>query len=89
MCPVLQLCAVLVATMAVLVRPLTPAPVLQDGQEEAVEHVSVLPSTSLLQTVSCLAAVCSPGCYNGGTCVSPNTCSCDSGWMGVDCRTRE
>ena len=86
----LQLCAVLVATMGVLVRPLTPAPVPQDGQEEAVEHVSVLPRTPLMLTyVSFLAAVCSPGCYNGGTCVSPNTCSCASGWMGVDCRTRE
>ena len=46
MCPVLQLCAVLVVTMVVLVRPLTPAPVLQDGQEEAVKQVSVLPNTS-------------------------------------------
>ena len=45
MCPVLQLCAVLVVTMVVLVRPLTPAPVPQDGQEEAVKHVSVLPNT--------------------------------------------
>ena len=86
----LQLCAVLVATMVVLVRPLTPAPVPQDGLEELVKHVSVLPSTSLLLTyVSCFAAVCTSGCYNGGTCVSPNTCSCASGWMGVDCRTRE
>ena len=36
----LQLCAVLVAIMVVLVCPLTPAPVLQDGQEWTVEHVS-------------------------------------------------
>ena len=86
----LQLCAVLVATMGVLVRPLTPAPVPQDGQEEAAKHVSVSPSTSLLLTyVSSLAAVCNSGCYNGGTCVSPNTCSCASGWTGRSCRTRE
>ena len=39
--------------------------------------------------VSLVTAVCSSGCYNGGTCVSPNTCSCASGWMGVDCRTGE
>lgn len=30
--------------------------------------------------------VCSSGCYNGGTCVSPDTCSCARGWTGGNCR---
>ncbi|KAL9185156.1 hypothetical protein ACHAXT_002933 [Thalassiosira profunda] len=25
------------------------------------------------------------GCYNNGTCVAPNTCSCAEGWSGHDC----
>ena len=25
------------------------------------------------------------GCYNNGTCVAPDTCSCSSGWGGFDC----
>ena len=73
--------------------PPTPALVLQDGLEEAVEQVSVvfgrLPIVLTEIDVSCSAAVCTFGCYNGGTCVSPNTCSCASGWTGRSCRTGE
>jgi hypothetical protein len=25
------------------------------------------------------------GCFNGGTCVAPDTCACAPGWTGVDC----
>ena len=35
------------------------------------------------------SAVCSPSCANGGTCVSPNTCACQSGWTGSICSQRE
>ena len=35
------------------------------------------------------SAVCSPTCANGGTCVSPNTCDCPSGWTGSTCSQRE
>ena len=31
------------------------------------------------------AAVCSPSCMNGGTCSSPNTCTCTDGWIGESC----
>ena len=31
------------------------------------------------------AAVCSPSCKNGGTCSSPNTCTCANGWNGDPC----
>ena len=31
-------------------------------------------------------AVCSV-CYNGGTCIAPETCSCISGWTGSTCNT--
>ena len=34
-----------------------------------------------------VSAVCSSGCYNGGSCVSPNRCSCVRGWTGGNCRT--
>ena len=32
-------------------------------------------------------AVCSSGCYNGGFCSAPNTCSCTTGWAGPTCTT--
>ena len=35
------------------------------------------------------SAVCSSPCANGGTCVSPNTCDCRSGWTGSTCSQRE
>ena len=31
-----------------------------------------------------LAAICSPQCVHG-SCTSPNTCSCNSGWTGSTC----
>lgn len=34
-----------------------------------------------------IAAVCSPGCRNGGSCASPNRCNCPSGWTGGYCQT--
>ncbi len=30
-------------------------------------------------------AICSPACQNGGTCTSPDSCSCPDGWAGSDC----
>ena len=34
-------------------------------------------------------AICSgsPGCANGGTCISPERCRCMPGWQGAKCRT--
>ena len=32
-------------------------------------------------------AVCDSGCQNGGTCSSPNTCVCDTGYEGDYCQT--
>ena len=54
----LQLCAVLVATMVVLVCPLTPAPVLQGGPEEAVEHVSVFTQYFFVADLHVLSCSC-------------------------------
>ena len=34
-----------------------------------------------------IAAYCSQGCYNGGICTSPYTCTCTAGWIGGDCNT--
>jgi len=31
------------------------------------------------------AAVCSPQCKNGGTCVAPEQCHCTPGWSGDHC----
>ena len=43
----------------------------------------------LLIILSCVIAICTDGCHNGGTCVSPETCRCKSGWRGSKCRTGE
>ncbi|KAM7405760.1 hypothetical protein PAMP_000187 [Pampus punctatissimus] len=32
-------------------------------------------------------AFCEEGCRSGGTCVSPNTCVCPSGFTGRRCET--
>ena len=34
-------------------------------------------------------AVCSPGCENGGRCVSPGECTCANGYSGRRCEIRE
>ena len=33
----------------------------------------------------CSKAICSETCQNGGTCSSPDTCSCVHGWTGSTC----
>ncbi|MEQ2191430.1 Protein kinase C-binding protein nell1 [Xenoophorus captivus] len=35
----------------------------------------------------CLCSFCEDGCRSGGTCVSPNTCVCPSGFTGRRCET--
>ena len=35
-----------------------------------------------------IAAVCTPSCGNGGTCVSPNICSCPETYTSSRCETR-
>ncbi|XP_061460490.1 epidermal growth factor-like protein 7 isoform X1 [Rhineura floridana] len=35
----------------------------------------------------CNIAICRPPCQNGGRCLSPNKCSCPSGWSGKCCQT--
>ena len=42
---------------------------------------------ALISFVLCIVAVCTQGCYNGGTCTSPGRCSCATGWTGSNCRT--
>ena len=34
-------------------------------------------------------AQCTGGCQNGGTCTSPDVCTCAPGWTGSDCGTGE
>ncbi|CAI8005522.1 Receptor-type tyrosine-protein phosphatase F [Geodia barretti] len=53
---------------------------------------AVYRQTAVYRTVCCSGytgsrceAVCSPSCRNGGTCSSPNSCSCQSGWTGSIC----
>ena len=41
----------------------------------------------IMSTSHSCAAVCSSPCQNGGTCTGPDTCSCDVGWMGLQCET--
>ena len=31
------------------------------------------------------AAICIPGCQNGGICVKPGVCRCSRGWTGYRC----
>ena len=35
-------------------------------------------------TLFLLIAVCDPSCQNGGSCLSPNTCTCLPGYTGKD-----
>ena len=35
--------------------------------------------------ISTYKAVCPDGCFNGGVCTAPGTCTCSSGWNGNDC----
>lgn len=32
-----------------------------------------------------VTAICQSTCLNGGKCISPDTCSCESGWTGYTC----
>jgi len=34
-----------------------------------------------------ISALCHQGCYNGGTCTLPGTCTCAFGWSGENCTT--
>ena len=36
-----------------------------------------------------VTAVCDCACQNGGSCTSPGVCTCDYGWTGRCCETRE
>ena len=40
----------------------------------------------MLSTVS-FTALCTNLCQNGGTCTAANTCTCDVGWIGMQCET--
>ncbi|KAL9950574.1 hypothetical protein ACROYT_G043090 [Oculina patagonica] len=35
----------------------------------------------------CTIPICTGGCYNGGVCSNPETCTCSAGWHGSKCRT--
>ena len=59
---------------------------IADVRETAV--FAVQPRTSYLTLIHSMnAAVCSPGCRNGGSCVSPNRCQCLSAWTGGYCQS--
>ena len=36
-----------------------------------------------------IVAQCNVSCQNGGTCTSPDVCTCAPGWAGSDCGTGE
>ena len=40
---------------------------------------------TLNHRIRALSATCTQICENGGTCVGPDTCMCQSGWLGIDC----
>ena len=55
------------------------------GANGRVREYSV-PAHSAVDCFS-LSAICTNPCLNGGTCTAPETCNCDLGWMGNQCKT--
>ena len=47
---------------------------------------NVAPSTCSCISQIILLALCSPGCENGGTCTTPDTCDCLDGYSGDRCQ---
>ena len=62
------------------------AVVIMAGVETHVAYVCKIACSYLINIfISYCKAVCSDGCFNGGECVSPETCRCTSGWTGSNC----
>ena len=56
-----------------------PLSATSDGCERQISKINC----AVLFTV----ATCSSSCLHG-SCTGPNTCTCDQGWQGDQCRTR-
>ena len=37
-------------------------------------------------SISYVKAKCNGGCRHGGRCIAPNTCECQSGYTGKNCK---
>ena len=60
--------------------------VLMVGVEIHVPHVcKIICDMVLFEYMNTYIAVCPDGCFNGGVCTAPGTCTCSSGWTGNDC----
>ena len=70
----------------------TDANVLLDTEEDIVKNVSIKKKEALkcysIFSIN-FAAKCKGGCKNGGTCIAPDTCQCQSGFEGINCQRRK
>ena len=53
-----------------------------DGSDGSISDSSI---TLTCVFLICSKAICSETCQHGGTCSSPDTCSCAHGWTGSTC----
>jgi len=89
----IQLSVHLFVQMLVFAQVLVRVPVLQLGLIHDVQLVCFLLLIGFLKFrvlyLFFCSAVCTSPCQNGGTCSSPNTCTCTSQWTGFTCTIRE
>ena len=68
----------------------TDVNVLLDTEEDIVKNVSIKKALKFFSIFSInFAAKCKGGCKNGGTCIAPDTCQCQSGFEGINCQRRK
>jgi len=58
---------------------------LYQGAAGASDFESLVVADSANHVIRGVTAVCSQPCENGGACVGPEACACQSGWAGHDC----